>query len=653
MVEMEIEDIKKEIAGKFSKDEPKKKAIPKKMKISKVSRIPIHWKIMLAMVVGALLITFIMDVTWAYYISSYPWVIVWLAAALIIGWFLSADLYALRGMGPIEAATGVGAVFVAVLLPLVLTFIHAYVAIVVVIAFFIYAGRRAFKNRARALMALKGYGGLFCVSLLIIGGFNPMLNPSGVENPMFDSLEENETSLPQTKYVVDLDEIRVISWDLGTQYLQRAYGDSAAVLETDPWVLSENTDPSYVNGKFVWVNAPQYEAWKWFGDKNIEFFVYVVNEPEKMTSENPEILNKVEVKLNVHKERIEWKDRIWNLMFQKYAGQYEVSQIRIDMDDDFNPYWIVYLSERGVIYNLPTLKKIVIVDVEDLSDYEEFDIEDLSSIPDWLEVIYPDKYVYEWIDYWGSYRKGLVYSWFNKKHLYDPDDTTVRFLIIENTTFWQITMRQKDSEVLGGFIQVNTRTGEAVFYNRESKSYVSKWTVEQQITSYLSSGELGFQQLSIHEGYLYPIMMNDGSVREAYIFPLYAGFTVQKYAVVDAEFYTAAPYIDTSLEDVLERYKARSKATNTTNLTWQTHKLLNAYADAEVVVVTLEGEGTHTVSEDDLRGGLITNAEDEWLELKIATAEHARTGNETIDVALDAGKIVDVDYLKADLIVKP
>jgi len=613
----------------------------------------IDMKFLAITVIVAIVMTGIMDMTYGYYISSYPWVLFWFTFSLIIGFLISLDPDVVRTAGPMGVAMSVVAVVAAVILPIILTFIHALVAIVVVLAIFIYMGRRAVRNPGRALMAIKGYSALFMVSILVVGIWNPMLHPEGVDNPLFDSLEDNETSAPQSSYITDLDEIRVISWDLATQYLQRAYGDSASTLATDPWTLAEDTDPTYVDGKFVWVDAPQFEAWKWLGGKDVPFFVYVVNEPEKMDNENPDIVHRVEQPLNTHKEKIAWKERVWNLAFDKYSGKYEVTQIRIDLDDAYQPHWIIYLSERGVIYNLPTLKKILIVSVEDIDDYEEFDIDDLDSIPDWLEVVYPDSYVYEWVDYWGSYRKGLVYSWFNKKHLYDPDDVAARFLIIQNQTYWQIPIRQKDSEVLGGFIQVDTRTGDAVFWNREAKSYVSKWTVEKQITSYLSSGEVGFQQLSIHEGYLYPLRTNDGQVREAYIFPLYAGFTVQKYAVVDAEYYTAAPYIDTSLEDVLERYRSRASATsNTTNLTWETHKIQNAFSEADTVVMTLQNESTFVVTEEDLKGGTLALAEDEWLELKLATAEHARTGNETIDVVLDKGKIVDVDYLEADLVEK-
>jgi hypothetical protein len=634
--------VKKKKRGDKEEPEPKRHGL--------LGAINLKW--LLGTISFCLVITAIEDYTYADYISSSVSVLVWLAAALVIGFIFSLSMSLFKEVGAYGVRTAGSALAAAIIVPFMFTFINIYASIVVLIIIFIIIGRRSLQGPRRTLTAVKGFAAMFAVSLLIMGAFNPMVHPEGIDNTLYKSLETNETKAPQTNYVDRIDAIRVISWDLATQYLQRAYGDSASVLETDPYVLSKNTDPSYVNGRFVWVNAPQYQFLKWTGDKEVPFFVYVVNEPSVMNKENPDIVHRVNTPLKLHKERIEWKNRLSNLMFDKYAGQYEVTQIRIDMDEHETPYWIIYLSERPLNYNMPFLKKIIIVNVSDLNNFQEYDIGDNASIPAWLEVVYPDQYVYEWVSYWGSYRQGLVYSWFNKKHLYDPDDFSARFLIIQNLTYWQVPMRQKDSEVLGGFVQVDTRTGKATFWNREEKSYVGLWTVEQQIVGYLSSGQVGFQQLTIHEGYLYPIKMDDGTVREAYIFPLYAGFTIQKYAIVDAELYTAAPVIDTSLQDALEKYKTKGAA-NGTNLTWMTYTMVNAFAETDNVVVTLNDTHTYSVGEEDLKAGLIEKQKDEFKELKLAVAEHERMGNVTIDVVIDHGKIVDVDYLGADLVKRP
>jgi hypothetical protein len=260
------------------------------------------------------------------------------------------------------------------------------------------------------------------------------------------------------------------------------------------------------------------------GEKKIPFFVYVENIPSNMSKENPDIVHRVNKEISVHQERIEWKWRLYQPLFDEYAGELEIVQIRFDMDDSLNPYFVVYLGERQVINNIVELKKILIVDATNIDKRWEYGVND-DSIPSWLEVVYPDWYVYDWVSFWGQNRLGLWHQWFNKQHLYVPDDTSARFLVINKTTYWQVPLLQMDSSVLGGYITVNTRTGEATFYNRESRSYCDWLTAYTQIKKYLSSGIVGYQELDIDEGYLYPIRMNDGTTRDAYIFPLYAGFT--------------------------------------------------------------------------------------------------------------------------------
>ncbi len=139
--------------------------------------------------------------------------------------------------------------------------------------------------------------------------------------------------------------------------------------------------------------------------------------------------------------------------------------------------------------------------------------------------------MYDWTSWWGSHRFGLTYGLVNKLHLYDPDDVASRFLVVGGTSYWQVPLVQQASRVLGGVVNINTRTGEAFFFNLEGLSVVDLDTVILQVSNYLQSGAIGFQQLRIDEAYLYPFRMVGGQVRYAYVVPLYAGFTVQKYAI--------------------------------------------------------------------------------------------------------------------------
>ena len=467
---------------------------------------------------------------------------------------------------------------------------------------------------------------------------------------MFSDLNESvDNTAAPANYLTDPNEVRVISWYLATQYLVRSYGDSASSLTTEEWEMMEYTNPTLVNGEFVWVNAPKFEAWKWTGGKQVPFYVTVTNDPANMSSEGFDPVRSSDEGFAVHVSQISWANRIDQILFDEYALELVKVQVRFDIDDEQNPFWIVYLGQRGVIRDVVTLEKILIINARDIDDHAVYDVDD-PEIPAWLEVVFPDYYVEDWASLWGEWREGILYHSFTKTHLSYPSDSA-RFIVLNGQTYWYIPMNQLSSNVLAGYILVDTRSGEAVYHNREAKSLANLYTAEEQVYAYLASGAEGFSQLRIDEGYLYPIMTDSGAVRDAYIFPLYSGFSIQKFALVDAEKYTQTPVLETSLETALTKYKARTWGEAQANLSydWVEWQLENGYCEEEECVVTA-GSATYVITEDDLAGGAINDGANEWRELKLAVSEFERTGNATIFVTVNSGLVNDVDYEGSDLV---
>jgi hypothetical protein len=505
-----------------------------------------------------------------------------------------------------------------------------------------------YTDSARLMVAV------FTLIMLVFSSFLPYVNPSELtDNPLYSSLTFDHEAGENLLTLEDPQEVRVVSWQLAIEYLQRSYGESAAFLDSTETGLLEYTDPAYVNGRFVWVNAPYYEAWKWFGGKKVPFFVYVENDPANLSVEATRVTHKVVSELEAHETRITWANRIGQICFDRYAAELEIAQIRFTIDDDENPYWVIYLAERDLWYNRLYLDRLLVINARDLDDNHEYGVHD-QNIPEWLEVVFPDEYVYDWVRFWAENRFGIGYKWFNKAHLYEPDDVAARFIVLQGQTFWQIPLVQKTSQVLGGYVWVDTRTGEATFFNRENASMADKDTVQAQIEKYLSSGALGFQRLDIHEGYLYPIRLDDGMEREAYIFPLYAGLTVQKYAVVDAEDYTSEPYIDNDLALALDRYKGRSGGSGGGEMDWQGFSLEAGFVEGDEAVITVTNSTvtnlTLVIAVQDLDRGLVTAGEDEMWELKLAVADWGRGESVDLRLVIEDGAVVDIDWEGSDLV---
>ena len=497
------------------------------------------------------------------------------------------------------------------------------------------------------------------VIVLLIVVLNGSINPDGIDNPLYKDLNNNNISDEASEYVIDPGEIRVVSWDLASKFLERGYAEFASKFSTDTGSLREYTNPTVVNGKFIWVNAPKYEALKWMGGNKIPFYLYVENDPYNMTIGESKVEYRVDEEFSVHHQRVEWSDRIEQICFEKYGLTYAIDQVRLDVDDNWKPFWIVYLTRIDFWYGKSHLEKLLIIDAKDINKYWEYDINS-PNIPDWLEVVYNDYYVYEWANYWGTNRFGLSYQWFNKQHLYDPDDDTARFIIMNGISYWQIPMKQKESSVLGGFIRINTRTGEAIFYNREKESFPDINTAKEQVNKYLRSGTEGFQQLDLDEGYLYSFKMVDGSIREAYMFPLYAGFSINKFAIVDAKKYTATPVLELTIDKTVEQYTRRTyEGSTTVNISWEWESadIQNGFVntDESYAVITLDingTSGTFTVFRDDLAGGAILKPDDEWNELALAINEYNRGSSVNLWVIESGSKIIDVDWDNADLVVR-
>jgi len=502
--------------------------------------------------------------------------------------------------------------------------------------------------------------------IVIAGSATPFVFGGQPQDQIFRSLQEQSTEEAPSDLLMAPEDVRVLTWQLAQQYLQRAYGEGASFLDNDSAVMAANTDPSLINGSFSWVNAPQFESLKWFG-KKVPFYLYANNDPAILQSVDQPVAIKINQSFETHRSRIGFGRRLMQIGFEEFSFEGEIFQSRFTLDDDYHPYWLLYIT-RIKMNNFPYLEKLVIVDAMDRSKYTIYRIDD-PDIPDWVEVVYPDEYVEHWVSYWAGWRFGLLHRLFNKKSLYELDDTDARFLILRNNTtleprtYWYIPLKQANSEVMGGYVLVDTRSGSATFYNREKLSFASRGTAIQQAKSFLKANRI---ELEIQEGLLYPIRMDDGTVREAYIFSLLEGLRVNSYIIVDAIQFTEEPLQDDDLSELLSRYRSLKFS----KFDWTEVVIEQAYADADEVVMIannstfisiLEANDTNSsngstsitfvINRDDLGGGNLQDKDNEWRELRLAVAAFER-GDPDVKVwlVIASGRIVDVDWDESELV---
>lgn len=460
-----------------------------------------------------------------------------------------------------------------------------------------------------------------------------------VSNPLYEDLNNNivTDAAPALPSAAD---VRVVTWDLAANIVQRGYANDTSFLDTTDPVVLRHTYPDTVNGEFIWVHAPTPEISKWlFGGRTADKVIYVKN---NATDLDPRV---VPGTLSVHVDGRFWQDRVQRYAEDHGEFRYALQDVALQLDDDYHPYWIAYLS-RIDIRNQPHLEKLILVDAY-TGEEQTFAPEEA---PAWIEQVYPESYVYYWAQYWGTYREGIMYRWFDAKVLTEPDDVTVRYILLGGQNYWLLPMKQLNGAVLGGYILVNTRTGDATYFDRASQSLVDYTTAYNQLQAIMASGEAtggqGQIRLTISEGYLYPIRMRDGSIRDAYVFPLLANLRVANIAIIDAKEYQASGVFASSVERAIQLFANRMGGplepdVNETPREPVQLELREGTVSDGRALVNLNGS-FFAVTRDDLAEGDRLEPQREFDELVLAIARVDRGESVTLRVLVENGRVVDV-----------
>lgn len=498
---------------------------------------------------------------------------------------------------------------------------------------------RPYRPAARPLWPRLPYVGGIIIASLVATAIFPYTawGADTVEEPTYAQLQTNVVA-GDAPALTNAADVRVVPWDLASQLLRRGYAEDAAYLSADPLLLTRTTYPDTVQGEFLWVHAPAPETAKWLlGGRQADKVVYVHNDATNLT---PSV---VQGTLNVHIDGIWWQHRVQRFAENNAEFRWILEDVALQLDDDYHPYWIGYLA-RLDIRNQPHMERLLIVDAWT----GEERLLTLDQAPEWLEIVYPERYVYTWSSYWGQHREGFIYRWFDANRLVTPDDVTVRYIRLENETYWLLPMRQLNSAQLGGYILIHTRTGETTFYERYDKALIDYDTALSQLQALMRSGEAtkgaGAISLGISEGYLYPILMADGTVRDAYVFPLTEGLKLSRFAIIDARDYTTKRVFAPSIGDALAQF---SKLTGSSVplpgdvSVEQLLPVIDGAVSQGKAIVNLN-QTLYRVTPSDLALGKRAEAEREFDELEYAIERANRGENVTLRVVIQGGRVVDV-----------
>lgn len=174
----------------------------------------------------------------------------------------------------------------------------------------------------------------------------------------------------------------------------------------------------------------------------------------------------------------------------------------LEVDDDFNPYWVISVVEPEIgWFGGLSAKGVIILDPSN-GESEYYEMED---IPDWVDRVQPSSIAWSQIDNWGYYVNGFFNTLFSQKDMLQTTDG-YNYVSIGGQVYVYSGMTSVGSDrSIVGFALINLRTKEAIFYEvGGADEYAAMSSAQGQVQ------HLNYQAT-------FPVLLNIGNVPTYFI----------------------------------------------------------------------------------------------------------------------------------------
>lgn len=154
-----------------------------------------------------------------------------------------------------------------------------------------------------------------------------------------------------------------------------------------------------------------------------------------------------------------------HIYFSGYQG-YDILDVHTELNPANKPVFVVALGTPTYIYDIQKINLVLTVDPESgtINPYKP------DEIPEWIDRIYPEALVLEYLNWWGKYHRGWRNTVYPKDSLLEPTriDGTQNLRLVwgsDNQCYWFTGMTatsQNKSDALVSFTLVNCRTAKAM-----------------------------------------------------------------------------------------------------------------------------------------------------------------------------------------------
>ncbi|VBB06662.1 Hypothetical protein LUCI_1898 [Lucifera butyrica] len=299
--------------------------------------------------------------------------------------------------------------------------------------------------------------------ILIIAGFlNSAILPILTSNTLFFSQSYRrllgpvkESTFSADVEPIDLAQIRIIDPETAVKLADKKIGEVPALGST---TRMGEMSLQKVRNQLYYVAPLEYRGFfQWLTNRATGSKGYVM-----VSATNPEDVRLVQTAFIKYQLNGFFLDYLPRYLYWHGIVNVGMTDFSFEVDDNLTPYWVVTLYKNKIGYAGSDAVGVVLVNAQtgEISRYS------MNDVPQWVDRVQPEEFVYRQISDWGEYINGFWNSVLAKTGTLKPAGNQLNLIYgNDNNIYWYtgITSSGKDQSTVG-FIMVNSRTKEAKWY---------------------------------------------------------------------------------------------------------------------------------------------------------------------------------------------
>lgn len=294
--------------------------------------------------------------------------------------------------------------------------------------------------------------------LLIVVGFvtsAPMFNAQQYGSLVVPEIKERDATVP----LIDQSQARVVTDGLA---VKRAAEILASATETGlgSRVVTGDVWGNKVGDTMYWIMPLEHSGFgKWLSHGTTPGYIAVSQMNEMVTK----FVQDKPLKIG---EQAWFDDNIYRHLFNRGFKSQIMGEAIFQVDDEWNPYWVVpmYLPQVGVGGDMPVSWSIVNATTGDVTTYDNE-----ADVPAWVDRLYHQDWVAARFNDWGCWSRGaLACFWTGTDVIVSTPGINVTIDAAQDIVYYSGVQFQnsKSEGATSGFFTANARTGKISFYRR-------------------------------------------------------------------------------------------------------------------------------------------------------------------------------------------